>query len=159
MALMRWRPGLGLWSSGRNIFDDLQDDINRAFYSFWSSPPTTRESRDLGERSWSPRVDVEETDKEISVIAELPGMSKEEIKIDVKNNTLTLSGEKKHEKETKEKSYYHLERRYGSFQRSFMIPSDIDSDKIKASYKDGILKVTLPKTKGSETKRIDVNVE
>ena len=159
MALVRWRPGIDLWGRGRSIFDDLQDEVNRTFDSFWSKAPTRREDWGVSEGSWSPRVDIEETDKDVLVTAEIPGMSKEEVKIDIRNNTLTLSGEKKQEKEIKEKNYYRLERRYGSFQRSFVIPAEIDRDKVKASYKDGILSITLPKTKEGQTKKIDVSVE
>jgi len=159
MALVRWKPEIDLWSRGRSIFDEIQDEINRVFDSFWSRTPALREDWDFPERAWSPNVDIEETDKEIIVTAELPGMSKEGIKVDIQDNTLTISGEKKQEKEAKERNYYRLERRYGSFQRSFMIPAEIDRDKVKASYRNGVLKVVLPKTEESQTRRIAVEVE
>ena len=147
MAIVRWRP-LG------NIFN-IQKEMNRLFDEFLTTPP---ESRDLTEGAWSPSVDISEGEHEVVVTAELPGGSQEDVKVSVQNNVLTLSGEKKQEKETKEKNFHRIERSCGSFRRSFAIPVEVDAAKIKAAYKNGLLKVTLPKAEVSKPKQIDIQV-
>lgn len=147
MAIVRWRPIENLSSIHR--------EMNRLFDDFLSAPP---ESRDLIEGAWSPKVDISETEHEVVVTAELPGIKKEDVKVNVQNNVLTLSGEKKQEKETKEKNFHRIERSYGSFHRSFTLPMEVDTEKIGATYKEGLLKVTLPKAEVSKPKQIDINV-
>ncbi|HVP35387.1 MAG TPA: Hsp20/alpha crystallin family protein, partial [Terriglobales bacterium] len=113
-----------------------------------------------GDGIWSPNVDIAETKDEIVLSAELPGFKKEDIKLSVEDHTITLSGEKKseYEKEDKKENYYRLERRFGSFTRSFALPTPVQADKVKASYKDGILKVTLPKSEEAKKKEIPISV-
>jgi HSP20 family protein len=113
----------------------------------------------LLEGEWAPSVDVAETDEEIVVTAELPGIKQEEVDISIADNVLTLKGEKKEEKEVKEKNYHRIERSYGSFQRSISLPTGVDAGKAKATYKDGILCVTVPKVEEAKPKQIKIDVE
>jgi HSP20 family protein len=107
---------------------------------------------------WSPLVDISEDDKEYVVKAELPEMKKEEIKINILDDVLSISGERKYEKEEKGKKYHRVERAYGSFMRSFTLPEDADGSKVSAEYKDGVLKVHLPKSEKARPKSIEVKV-
>jgi HSP20 family protein len=107
---------------------------------------------------WSPLVDITEDDKEYLVKAEIPEIKKEDIKINVHDDVLTLSGERKYEKEEKGKKYHRVERAYGSFLRSFTLPEDADGSKISAEYKDGMLKLHLPKSEQAKKKAIEVKI-
>jgi HSP20 family protein len=147
---------------------NLRREIDRLFDD-WGSPwrmPSPRGLFDVepfwrGEISWGkvPAVDVTDTEKAYEITAELPGLDEKNVEVKLSNGVLTIKGEKKEEKEEKKKDYYLSERRYGSFQRSFSVPDGVDADKITASFKNGVLTVTLPKTaeaKKSE-KKIAIN--
>ena len=144
MAIKRWRPFRDLVS--------VQDDMNRLFDDFFGRLPMRTEGM---ERMWAPNVDVSETKDNIIVTAEIPGMTKDDIKVTLNENTLTLSGEKKREKEA---NYHRIERSYGSFTRSFDLPTTVQFDKIKANYKDGVLQITLPKSEEVKPKEIPIAV-
>ncbi|HZH49858.1 MAG TPA: Hsp20/alpha crystallin family protein [Nitrospira sp.] len=107
---------------------------------------------------WSPLVDITEDDKEYIVKAEIPEMKKDDIKINVHDEVLSISGERKYEKEEKGKKYHRVERAYGSFMRSFTLPEDADGSKVNAEYKDGVLKVHLPKSERAKPKTIEIKV-
>ncbi|MCB0283048.1 MAG: Hsp20/alpha crystallin family protein, partial [Calditrichaeota bacterium] len=107
----------------------------------------------------SPRINVEENDNEWIISAEMPGVAKENVKVNFQDNVLTISGEKKLEKEDKEKNYHRIERSYGKFNRSLTVNSPVVSDKIDAEYKDGVLIITLPKAEEAKPKLIDVKVK
>lgn len=107
---------------------------------------------------WSPLVDITEDEKEYLIKAELPEVKKEEVKITVQDDVLTISGERKYEKEEKGKKYHRVERAYGSFVRSFTLPEDADGTKVAAEFKDGVLKVHLPKSEKAKPKSIEVTV-
>jgi HSP20 family protein len=111
--------------------------------------------------TFSPSVDVKESDKEIKVSAELPGMEDKDIDVSLTKDSLTIKGEKKEEKEDKGKDFYRMERSYGSFTRTVPLPSEIDTEKVKAEFRKGVLTVTLPKTAKAikETKKISVKAE
>jgi len=109
--------------------------------------------------SWTPAVDITEHDDQFVVKVELPGVNKDDVKIMLENNILTIRGEKKQEKETKKENYHRVERSYGSFQRSFTLPTTVKSDKIDAVYKDGILQIALPKAEEAKPKQIEVKVK
>jgi len=136
-------------------FESLQREIDRLFddynRDFWFAP-FFRPSFDVepffrgADFRAAPVVDVAEKEKEYEITAELPGMDENNIEVKLSNGALTIRGEKKEEKEEKEKDYYLSERRYGSFERSFQLPEGIDADKIEAQFAKGVLKVTLPKT-------------
>lgn len=146
MAITRWTPRTML--GFRNEFD-------RLFDSFFN--PTEEEETFLA--AFSPAVDIEERDKDYLITAELPGIKKEDIKMNIKDNLLTISGEKKQEKKTDKNNYHRTERIYGSFQRSFRLPDYADQENISAEFKDGVLNVTIPKLKESISKNIDIKVK
>ena len=133
-------------------FERMRREMDRLFDEFdWR--PFRRSAFDIGslwrrELSWAatPAVDIVEQDKAYEMTAELPGMDEKNIEVKVANGMLTIKGEKKEEKEEKRKDYYHSERRYGSFERRFQIPEGVDTGKIDASFKKGVLTVMLPKT-------------
>ncbi|MDZ7291924.1 MAG: Hsp20/alpha crystallin family protein [candidate division KSB1 bacterium] len=109
--------------------------------------------------TYCPRVDVTENKENFVVRAELPGVKKEEVKLTLENNILTLSGEKRHEEQRDEANYHLRESRYGKFERSFRLTDNIDRSNITADYKDGVLTITLPKTKEAQPKQIDIQVK
>lgn len=109
--------------------------------------------------AWNPAVDIFETKDNVVLKAELPGLDKKDFSIEIKDNLLTLKGERKLEKETKEENYYRMERAYGAFSRSFTLPASVDKDKVKAKFKDGVLEVTIPKSETEKPKQINVEVE
>ncbi|MDH4128324.1 MAG: Hsp20/alpha crystallin family protein [Spirochaetota bacterium] len=132
----------------------LREEINSLFNNFFRDSHSN-----LFDSNFSPSVDVKEDEKAIYVEAELPGMDEKDINIELKDNVLTLKGEKKEETESKDKGEYRLERRYGSFERSFNLPADVLVDKIKASYKKGILKIELPKDETKTSKKLKIKID
>ena len=152
MALIRWSPRT--WDP----FGELSTLQGRMNSLFEESLPTTRKEEELNLDTFYPAVDIHEGDKEITHKAELPGIKKEAVHIDVIDGVITLRGERKLEKEDKKENYHRIERSYGSFHRSFTLPSTVDVEKIKAKYKDGILEATLPKTEEAKLKSIPVEV-
>jgi HSP20 family protein len=142
-----------------NPFRELEDIQNRLSSLFGRTS-----LRGLGEETmtvseWAPLVDLAEDDKEYLIKAELPEVKKEDVKVTVENGVLTIGGERKFEKEEENKKYHRIERAYGSFMRSFTLPQDAAGDKINAEFKDGVLKVHLPKSAEAKPKSIDVKVD
>jgi HSP20 family protein len=111
------------------------------------------------ETIWAPALDVKETKDTIVVTAELPGLTPKDIEVSISGDLLTLKGEKKQEREEKEESYHLVERRYGSFTRSIRLAAEVDPQHIKASHKDGILTINLPKSEKAKEKQIKINIE
>jgi HSP20 family protein len=146
MALMRWNPSRDLLS--------IRNDMNRLFNEFFGR--TEGEEGAWLSGAWAPPVDIHETDDALIVKAELPGFSKDDVNIELKNNSLTLKGQRRHETEVKEEQYHRRERAYGSFQRTFMLPTTVDSEKVTATYKDGVLELRLPKSEAAKPKRIAI---
>ncbi|PYS02409.1 MAG: molecular chaperone [Acidobacteria bacterium] len=145
MAVVRWDPFRDL-----NL---LQDRMNRLFEDAsrnWKSdePASTT--------TWSPAVDIFETESEIVVKAEVPGMERKDITLNLENNVLTLKGERRFLKEAKEENYHRIERSYGGFSRAFSIPATVDEEKIRADYQDGVLKIVLPKKEQLRPKQIKI---
>jgi len=105
---------------------------------------------------WIPIVDIRETDEALLVQAELPGIDKKDVKIEVKDNVLTLSGERNYEKDVREENVHRIERSYGKFVRSFSLPTNVDTDKVDASMNNGILEIRLPKKESAKPKAITV---
>lgn len=105
---------------------------------------------------WSPRVDVKEDEKALTVTAELPGVDQKDVSVELKDGVLSISGEKKAEKEEKNETYYRVERSYGSFCRSFYLDEKVDAEKIEAKFKDGVLTLTLPKKPEEQPKKIPI---
>lgn len=144
---------LSLYDPWRD-FSSLQDRINRVFSSY---TPQDDEAFEVGELS--PVVDIYEDDKTFVFEADLPGFNKEDIKIDISNNILTISGNRKLEREENKDKYLRVERSYGTFARRFTLPNTIDSEKVEAKYKNGVLTLKLPKKEEALPKSIDVKVE
>jgi len=154
MSLIRWNPVRDLATLPSDLFG-IQREMNRMFDGFFHG---TRDE-DSALMAWTPAVDIAEHDDEYIVKVELPGINKEDVKITLESNILTIRGEKKQEKETKKENYHRVERSYGTFQRSFTLPTTVKSDKIDASYKDGVLSVFLPKAEEAKPKQIEVKVK
>jgi HSP20 family protein len=134
----------------------LQHRLNHLFAdSFLQSGRSDDDELSLG--TWQPVVDMYDEDDRIVIKAELPGMEKKDISVDVKDQVLTLSGERNYDHEVKEENYYRRERAYGKFQRAFRLPADVNSDKIKADFKDGLLKIEVPKPEKQKPKEITVH--
>ena len=139
-------------------FVSLQREIDRLFEDFGRGFPALGPSFGLreGSRDLMPAIDVTETDGQIEITAELPGLEEKDVQINVTDNVLTIRGEKKAEKEDKQKDYHLVERSYGSFYRALELPAGVDADKIKADISKGVLKVTVPKPAAKQAKKIDV---
>ena len=146
MALARWTP--------MGNFQPFQDEMNRLFNQFFQGG--TGEEAGWGVRTWAPPVDIYETDDAVILKAELPGVSKDDVSIEIHQNTLILRGQRKHEAEVKEEDYHRVERAYGTFQRSFMLPTLVDQEHVQATYKDGVLELRLPKSEAAKPKRIAI---
>jgi len=154
MVLQRWRPrfgGLARWDPFTDILD-IQQEMNRLFDSFFGRTSA------LSEGLRAPLVDIYETKEHVVVKAEIPGMKLDDIDITIVGDTLTLKGERKRETEVKEENYYRVERAYGAFQRAIPLPSVVDTNKVKATYKDGVLEVKLSKKGEVKTKEIKIEV-
>jgi HSP20 family protein len=148
MSVIRWTPFREL--------STVQDRVNRLFEDVMKNP--YRADEGLASAAWAPAVDIYETDKEIVLKAELPEMQEKDIDIKVEDNVLSITGERRMEKEVKEENYHRIERAYGSFNRSFTLPRTVDREGIKAAYKDGVLRVALPKREETKPKQIKIEV-
>jgi HSP20 family protein len=127
----------------------IHDEIDRMFQAF---PTPSFFTPWLGQTRWAPALDVYVQDSNLIVEAELPGIPKEAVKLTCTDNTLTIQGETKKEEEEKREGFYRAERRYGSFYRTVALPEEVDVNKIQAEFRDGVLKVTLPKVAKTEAK-------
>lgn len=162
MSLIKRNPSTEItgWNREYPAFrglQSLQQDMNRIFDEFFRGDLLANES--FFNRDWNPAVDIVETAEKFILKAEIPGMSKEDVKITLENNVLTIRGEKKNEAEKKEGNYHRIERSYGSFERSFSIPGIVKVNDIDAQYKDGLLTLTLPKAEEAKPKSIEVKVK
>lgn len=140
--MSRWNRG-GWPQGGRDPFTDLMEN----FFG---------RGEDLSNRAWRPAVDIRETEDAYELHAELPGMKKDDIGITLENNVLKLSGERRFEKDVKEEEFHRIERSYGSFTRAFSLPSRVDSERVEASFEDGVLKVRVPKAAETRPRRIEI---
>ncbi|MGQ9630195.1 MAG: Hsp20/alpha crystallin family protein [bacterium] len=147
MDLVKWEPFRGLL--------DIREEMNRLFEDFFGR----KGIREWMPERWSPSVDLSETSDAFILKADLPGLTHKDIHVSLTNNILTLSGEKKQEKEEKGETYHRIERAYGSFSRSFTLPSEVKADKIDAKFKDGVLTITMPKSERAKSREIQVKVE
>ena len=149
MALSRRTPTWGLtrWEPGR--------ELQRMFEEMFGRGEGEEGSWAAG--AWAPPVDLYETDDAFMVKAELPGLTKDDIHVEVHDRTLMLRGERKHEAEVKEERFHRRERAYGSFQRSFWLPTTVDANQVKASFKDGVLELRIPKHETAKPKRISIS--
>ncbi len=148
MALIRWDPFREMSS--------LQERMNRLLADYRTRSPFGEE--EMAQGAWIPAVDIYETKESIVLNVELPGVTKEDLALEVKDSTLTIKGEKKLEKDVKEENFHRMERTYGSFTRAFTLPSTVQQDKVKAKFRDGILEIMLPKAEEAKPKQIKVDV-
>jgi len=153
MAIEIWRPRWGI--TPRRPFRELEE-WERRFDDLFGRPLWRLP---VEEKGWMPAVDVFEKEDKFVVKAELPGMKDEDIDVSVVGDTLSIKGEKKTETEIKDEDYYRCERSYGSFYRSIPLPSNVDADKIEASFEDGVLEVALPKSAKVKPKKIAVSAK
>jgi HSP20 family protein len=148
MAIVRWDPGRDL--------DSLQGDVNRLFDSFFGR-------REAGQataaRRWVPAMDLAETDDQLVLRADLPGLKRDDIEIEVKDNVLTVSGERKAEHEQKGEGFHRIERSFGRFSRSLGLPRGIDAKSMTASFENGVLEVRMPKPEERKATRIEIATE
>jgi HSP20 family protein len=153
MAIARFRP----FSSNLDPFRDLNDvqsEMNRLFDSFFSRPSAAM----AAERVWAPAVDVYETNDELVLSAELPGLNEKDIHLSITGDILTLRGERQWSQEVKQDSVYRNERWFGKFERTLPLPIPVQADKVKATYRDGVLTVSLHKAEELKPKEIKIDV-
>jgi len=148
-ALTRWDPSKEM--------DVLQNRLAK-FFGLAPASTTTGGQELMTLAEWTPSVDISEDDKEWLIKAEIPEVKKEDVKVTVENGVLTVTGERKFEKEEKDKKYHRIERSYGNFFRSFTLPEGADGAKVSAEFKDGVLKVHLPKNEKAKSKAVEVKV-
>jgi HSP20 family protein len=148
-ALTHWDP-----------YKELDDLQSRLAMVFGRAPVRKDGGKEeaMTVAEWAPLVDIVEDDKEYLIKAELPEVMKEDVKVTVQDEVLTVAGERKFEKEEKGKRYHRIERAYGSFTRSFTLPEDADSERVVAEFKDGVLKVHLPKSEKAKPKSVEVKI-
>ena len=146
MTLVRWNP--------LKEVPVLQNRINRLFEDFF--PDTFMDGTKDMAGVWNPVVDIYDTQDTTVIKADLPGLKKEDITINIEGDVLTLTGERNHDEEVKKENYYRRERAYGLFKREFTLPSTVDHEKIKADFKDGVLKIEIPKPEEKKPKTITV---
>lgn len=144
MNIVRWNPFREM--------DDMQARLNRML----GEPG--RLDDPLAFTDWAPAVDIQETDKEFTVKADLPEVKKEDIKVELHDGMLSIEGERKQEKEEKGKKFHRVERHYGQFVRRFALPADVDGAKVLAEFKDGVLNVHVPKTSNGKPKPVEIQV-
>ncbi len=132
MTLIKWTP------RPASLFDDMDKMIRNTFEKDWNFPVSSK-------TNWSPAIDVKESDSSFMLTADIPGLTKKEVKINISNNVLSISGERKIEDEKESDNFHYRERLYGSFSRTFNLPETVKEEDISASFKNGILSITLPK--------------
>ncbi|HYR23313.1 MAG TPA: Hsp20/alpha crystallin family protein [Chthoniobacterales bacterium] len=163
--LIPWNRNRALATGRQDVVDPLnmlRHDIDRVFGDFLTDsrwPDRTMNMLDRQMGSFMPEIDVKETDKEFRVTADLPGMDEKDLEVTFVDGALSIKGEKREEHEEEKGDVYHAERRYGAFERMIPLSSDIDLNKAKATFKKGVLKVTLPKTENARSNRKTIPVE
>lgn len=157
MFIERWKPrvtSVNRWDPFADM-GDLRREFDHVFGDFFGRTPFRMAAI---ESIWSPLVDVHETKDSLVLVAELPGIKQEDIQVSIEGDTLTLKGERKLEKEVNEDQYHRVERSYGKFERSILLPSVVDASHVKATYRDGVLEIQLPKKEEAKPKAIKVEV-
>ena len=155
-AIDRWRPygtAVERWEPFRNV-NDIQGEMNRLFDSFFGRPANVA----AGERMWAPLVDMYETKDDLFVTLELPGVREKDVHVSITGDMLTVKGERRFESDVKDEGYYRLERVYGKFERSIPLPIPVQADKVRATYRDGVLEIRLPKVEQIKPKEIKIDL-
>lgn len=148
MKLIKWDPYKEL--------EEVSNRLNRLFSRTPARTGTNQEMMVLAD--WMPSVDISETDTAYLIKGEIPGVNKDDVKVDIEDGMITLRGERKQEKEEKGRKFHRVERSYGCFARSFRMPDDVDESAVKAEFKDGMISITLPKSAQPRAKAIEVSV-
>jgi HSP20 family protein len=149
MAIVRWEPFRELAT--------LQNEVNRLFNSAFDSPTPGGNGGSGATRRWMPAMDLVETGDHFVLRADLPGLSEEDVKIEVEDNVLTVSGERRTEHESKQEGYHRVERAFGSFSRSLTLPNGVDAEAVEASFDKGVLEVRIPKPEERKPRRISIS--
>ena len=152
MAMERWRPfgTMERWDP----FHDMQTEMNRQFDNWTGRPASTG----LGDRMWLPAVDVQETKDDIVLSFDIPGVSEKDVQVTMIGDLLTVKGERRFDRESTENSVHRVERLYGKFERSVQLPFAVQGDKIKATYREGVLTVKLPKADELKPREIKIDL-
>ncbi len=158
-GLLPWRRDEGPFESLRREIEMLHRDIDRVFEEMWNGRWPAMSFEPMGRGEIMPQLDMTEDDQAFHLQVELPGMDEKDVEVTLRNHTLTIKGEKKEEKETKDKDVHRRERAYGYFRRSVEIPGDVDADKITATYRKGVLTIDLPKTKQAQEQAKHIEVK
>ena len=153
MSPTRWEPQLTRWEPFQ-MMDEMARDMGRLLGPRWFRPFDREES--LTVPDWSPAVDIQETEQEYLVKAELPGVQREDVKVTIEDGILSLVGERRAEKEEKGKKLHRVERFYGTFQRTFTVPPDAEEARVSAEFKEGVLFVHIPKGEKAKPRAIEV---
>ena len=148
MALIRWEPARELGT--------IQNEMNRLFNSFFDTPTPTGNGGAL--RRWIPAMDLVETDNDFILRADLPGLAEQDVNIELEDNVLTISGERKAEHEERQEGYYRVERSSGSFRRSLTLPDGVEPDSVKATFDRGVLEVRVPKPEERKPRKVSISV-
>jgi HSP20 family protein len=151
MALVRW-------GSSREL-SSLQAEMNRLFHTFFDTPTSGSGSAGNGGlRRWHPAMDLVETDEHFVLRADLPGVDENDVKVELEDNVLTISGERRHEQEVKNGGYYRIERASGAFARTLTLPEGVDAEAVQASFDKGVLEVRIPKPAERKPRRVAISV-
>jgi len=152
----RWRPygtAVERWEPFRGV-NEIQGEMNRLLDSFFGRPATLV----AGERMWAPLADMYETKDDLLVTFELPGVREKEVSVSITGDVLTVKGERRFERDVEDEGFHRLERVYGKFERSMPLPIPVQADKVKATYRDGVLEIRLPKVEEVKPKEIKIEV-
>lgn len=141
-TVTRWNPNV-----------PTREPLFRLFDTFFGEP----QSEEVGNRSWIPPVDIQETEEGYKLHVELPGLTKEDINITLENNVLRLTGERKFERDAKKESYHRIERTYGTFTRAFALPSQVNAEGVQAAFENGVLTLTVPKAEAAKPRKIEIS--
>ena len=156
MAMERWRPfgSVDRWEPFRNLVD-IQGEVNRLFDSVAGRPMA---GAPAAGRSWMPAVDMHETKDDLVLRAEVPGVREKDVAVSITGDLLTIRGERRWEDESKDQKFLHVERVYGQFERMIQLPLAVQTDKVKASYRDGVLEIKLPKAEELKPREIKIEI-
>jgi HSP20 family protein len=157
MAIERWRPfgSVDRWDPLRGV-SDIQGEVNRLFDSFFGRPAAV--GTGASPRMWMPVLDMHETKDDVVLSFELPGVTEKDISLSITGDLLTLRGDRTFNRDVKDDNYHHVERAYGKFERSVQLPMAVQAAKVKATYRDGVLEVRLPKAEEVKPKEIKIDI-
>ena len=145
-GIVRWTPGQDL----------LRHRFNRLFDEALGDTYARDEGEDVASRSWTPAVDIAETADGLTLYAELPGLTRDEVEITLEDNVLAIKGERRFERDEAKENYHRIERAYGAFQRSFHLPANVQTDKVRATFKGGVLRIDVPKAEEAKPRKIEI---